>query len=159
MMDSAAITARLADEAAIRRLMATYCDAVAHRDPERASGVYAEDGVANIVGNVLHGRAAICEGMRGSFGAMALIQMIAHGGLIEVDGDTARARWPTIELTVKHGDTGMSCVFGRYEDEMVRLPEGWRFSRRTFTMAGRTMMESSKLQILPGFVDALQFAF
>jgi ketosteroid isomerase-like protein len=158
-MDDAAITARLQDEAAIRRLVARYCDAVAHRDAERASAVYAEDGVAMIAGNELRGRAAIREGMRQSFSAFCLMQMIAHGGLIEVEGDTARARWPTIELTVREGGGGLSCIFGRYEDELVRRPEGWRFRRRTFTMAGRTLLDSSKLQLNPGFADALQFAF
>jgi ketosteroid isomerase-like protein len=158
-MGGASTTQRLEDEAAIRRLVATYVDAVAHRDPVRAAGVYAEDGVALIVGNELRGRAAIEQGMRASFGAFALMQMIAHGGLIEVDGDTARARWPTIELTVKQGDSALSVIFGRYEDELMRLPEGWRFKKRTFTMAGRTLLDASKVQLNAGFADALQFAF
>jgi ketosteroid isomerase-like protein len=158
-MDIASTTARLADEAAIRRLVATYSDAVAHRDADRAASIYAEDGVVSIMGNALHGRAAIAEGMRQSFSAFSLIQMIAHGGLIDVHGDTARGRWPTIELTVKEGDQALSCIFGRYEDELVRLPEGWRFRKRTFSMAGRTLLDAAKVQLIPGFVDALQFTF
>jgi hypothetical protein len=48
----------------------------------------------------------------------------------------------------------LNCVFGRYEDELVRLPQGWRFKRRSFTLAGRTLINTAKLQLNSDFFTA-----
>lgn len=141
----------MSDDAAIRRLVACYSDAVTHLDAARAASVYAEDGCVSIGGAELHGRAAIEAGMRQSFSAFVLLQLIAHGGLIVVEGDQATGRWSTIELAVRRDATDMSCIFGCYEDQMVRLPEGWRFRKRSFTLAGRTLLPAAKLQLNPDF--------
>jgi uncharacterized protein (TIGR02246 family) len=146
---------RLADENAIRALTAYYSDAVSHLDAARAASIYAEDGGVVIAGAELRGRAAIEQGMRQSFAAFDLLQLIAHGGVIEVTGDTARARWSTVELTIKRGAKDLGVIFGRYEDDLVRLPAGWRFARRSFTMAGRTLIETAKTQLNPEFVKGL----
>lgn len=151
-------TDRLSDDAAIRRLVAFYSDAVSRLDAARAASVYAEGGCVSIAGAELQGRAAIEQGMRGTFSAFSLLQLIAHGGLIDVDGDNATGRWSTIELGVRRDANEMSCIFGRYEDEMVRLPEGWRFQKRSFTMAGRTLIPTAKLQLNPDFGTGSDFA-
>ena len=143
------------DEEAIRRLVAYYSDAVTHLDAERAASIYAEEGCVSIAGTETVGRAAIEEGMRKSFSAFELLQLIAHGGLITVEGDRARARWSTIELAVRRGSSDLSCIFGRYEDTLVRSPAGWRFMRRSFTMAGRTLIETAKIQINPQFGQSI----
>ena len=139
------------DENAIRRLVAYYSDAVTHLDATRAASVYTNDGCIFIAGTQIMGQSAIEEGMRKTFSAFALLQLIAHGGLISVDGDRARARWSTIELTVRRESTDLSCIFGRYEDELVRLPEGWRFQKRSFTLAGRVLLDVVKLQLNSAF--------
>jgi len=65
---------------------------------------------------------------------MALFEIVVqtpHSGLIEIDGDRARGHWYVSE----HGRTTAgerTDVLGRYEDEYVRSPDGWRFSSRTF---------------------------
>lgn len=151
------MTSLAQDESDIRRLVAFYSDAVTHLDAARAASVYTDDGCVSIAGAELVGRAAIEQGMRESFSAFALLQLIAHAGLIDVEGDRARARWSTIEFTVRRQATDLNCIFGRYEDDLVRLPEGWRFKRRTFTLAGRTLVETSKLQLNDGFGSAFQF--
>jgi ketosteroid isomerase-like protein len=143
------------DEKAIRALTAYYSDAVTHLDAARAASIYAEDGCVSIAGAAIHGRAAIEDGMRQSFAAFDLLQLIEHGGLVEADGDTARARWSTIELTIKRGGKDLNIIFGRYEDELVRLTEGWRFKRRSFTMGGRAQIEAAKVQVNPEFVRGL----
>lgn len=146
---------RLADEPAIRSLAAAYSDAVTHLDAARAASVYAEDGCVSISGSELSGRTAIEAGMRQSFAAFDLLQLIEHGGVVAVDGDTAQARWSTIELTVKRGSKDLGVIFGRYEDQLVRLPLGWRFRRRSFTMAGRMQFEANKIQLDPSFFQGL----
>jgi uncharacterized protein (TIGR02246 family) len=140
---------RLADEAAIRALAAAYSDAVTHLDPARAASVYAEDGCVSIGGSELSGRAAIEAGMCQSFAAFDLLQLIEHGGVVAVDGDTAHARWSTIELTVKRGAKDLGVIFGRYEDQLLRLPAGWRFSRR------RMQFAADKVQFNPAFFQGL----
>ena len=146
---------RYDDENAIRALTAYYSDAVTHLDAARAASIYAEDGCVSIAGAPLHGRAAIEQGMRQSFAAFDLLQLIEHGGVVEVDVDTARARWSTIELTIQRGRQDLNVIFGRYEDELVRLTEGWRFKRRSFTMGGRTQIETAKVQVNPKFIRGL----
>lgn len=145
----------LVDEAAIRRLTAFYSDAVTHLDAARAASIYADDGTVSIAGAAITGRQAIEAGMRQSFSAFTLLQMIEHGGLVEVDGDRAQARWSTIELAVKRGAQKLDVIFGRYEDQLVRLPIGWRFQRRDFSLAGRTQVETAKLQSNPDFFTGL----
>ncbi len=142
---------RLVDENAIRQITAFYSDAVTHLDAQRAASIYAEDGSVVVEGLELNGRDAIEAGMRQSFAAFDLLQLIAHGGLIAIDGDQAQARWSTTELTIRKGAQHFNVIFGRYEDRLVRLPVGWRFARRVFTMAGRTQMEVTKLQLNPMF--------
>jgi uncharacterized protein (TIGR02246 family) len=156
-MTTADLTTQVRDEAEIRRLVAFYSDAVTHLDAARAASVYADDGCVSIVGAELHGRGAIEEGMRQSFSNFSLLQMIAHGGLVDVDGDRAQARWSTVELAVRRGSTELSCIFGCYEDQLVRLPAGWRFQRRTFTMGGRTLLPTAKIQLNAEFASALRF--
>jgi hypothetical protein len=149
--DMTATDQRLVDEAAIRRLTASYSDAVTHLDAFRAASIYMENGEVVIAGTRTTGRAAIEEGMRKSFVAFELLQLIAHGGLINVDGNLAQARWSTIELAIRRGSKDLNIIFGRYEDELVRETDSWRFGRRTFTLAGRTQVETAKLQFNPAF--------
>jgi ketosteroid isomerase-like protein len=145
----------VADDRAVRQLVSAYSDAVSHLDAARAAATYAPDGVVSIVGIETSGRAAIEQGMRDSFGNFQLLQMIAHSGLISIESDRAVARWSTIELGVRHGQSSLHCILGRYEDELVRLPTGWRFRKRVFTLAGRTLLEASKVQVNPEFARSL----
>ena len=61
------------------------------------------------------------------------------------------ARWSTIELTVRRGSDRLNTVLGRYEDELAREADGWRFRRRRFTLAGRARIAAEAMQIEPGF--------
>ena len=146
---------RLADEADIRRLTARYSDAVALLDPVGAAAVYAADGRVIIGEHELKGRPAIEAGMRDTFAQFALLRLVEHGGLIEVDGDRASARWSTLELTVRSGADMLNVILGRYDDELLRLPDGWRFGRRRFTLAGRMQIGLDKLQTHPEFLAGL----
>jgi ketosteroid isomerase-like protein len=149
----------LLDENAIRQVTASYSDAVTHLDAARAASIYVEDGSVVVSGNAISGRSAIQEGMRQSFAEFDLLQLIAHGGLIEIDGDTAQARWSTVELTIRRGAKTLNVIFGRYQDRLLRQSDGWRFQRREFTMAGRTQIDVAKVQLNPLFFsrfDAMQ---
>ena len=152
--DASHATSQVEDENAIRRLVAFYSDAVTQLDASRAASVYIDDGAICIAGTEIIGRSAIEAGMRQTFAAFSLLQLIAHGGLITITNERAHARWSTIELAVRRDSTQLSCIFGRYEDELVRRPEGWRFKRRSFVLAGRALVDTTKLQLNSGFTPS-----
>ncbi len=56
-----------------------------------------------------------------------------HNHLAEIDGDTAVAETCGLAHMVGRGPGGNVFVYQlslRYQDSMVRTPEGWRFTRR-----------------------------
>lgn len=123
---------RAEDELAIRTLAAAYTDAVNRRDGAAMAAVYAPDGVLEPPGGgrPIEGRERIEKAFRRlvEVDREFLCQM-THSGLVEIEGDRARSRWWFSELKKPTGkDFEMS--FGVYQDELVRLEAGWRFSRR-----------------------------
>jgi ketosteroid isomerase-like protein len=121
------------DELAIRGLAAAYTDAVNRRDGLAMAAVYAEDGVLENIGGgfTLVG----IEKLRRAFSRLVerdreyLFQM-THSGVVEIDGDKAKARWWFSELK-KPAGAPYEYIQGVYQDEMVRTKAGWRFARRT----------------------------
>jgi hypothetical protein len=61
-----------------------------------------------------------------------LCQMI-HSGVVEIDGDTATARWWFSELKKPVGGDSWLYMIGVYQDTLVRLDIGWRFAKRSQT--------------------------
>ena len=69
-------------------------------------------------------------------------------------GNKAAARWIVTELQVAlSGDRRF--IIGRYEDELVRLDEGWRFARRAFTARylGDADLSGGVIPDIPVLVD------
>ena len=124
---------QVVDELAIRTLVAMYTDAMNRSDADEAVRVYAEDGVLTMMDRPsVVGREQIAEVLRATVAKYQLITQMVHSGFVQLDGDRARARWQVTELQVFN--TGQRrFVVGRYEDELVRLAAGWRFTHRTFT--------------------------
>ena len=124
---------RLEDEHAIRVLTASYTDAINRMDIDDIAHVYDADAVFTMMDrpSVL-GRAAILETLRSTVARYDLIMQLVHSGVVQVDGDRARARWQITELQI-YPDGTPRFVAGRYEDEHVRRPDGWKFTSRTFT--------------------------
>ncbi len=140
--------ARLEAESAIRRLVGLYCDAVNRRDADGAGRLFAPDCRIRITdGPERIGRDIQIEGMRQTFAAFAFLRQQCDVGLIDVDGDTARARLSVFEASQRAGDAGLSLIFGFYEDEYVRLDEGWRFQMRRYTMQYRCLTDVAKSQL------------
>ena len=148
----------LFDENAIRGLIASYSDAVTHLDATRAAAIFTEDGIVSVVGVETAGRATIEEGIGQSFAAFAMLQLVAHGGMIALNGDRATARWSVVEIGVRKGAQDLNVMLGRYEDQLVRTAEGWRCARRSYTLAGRSLIEAKKFQANPDFLTGLLVA-
>ncbi|MGE3693100.1 MAG: nuclear transport factor 2 family protein [Novosphingobium sp.] len=150
--------ARLEAESAIRRLVGLYCDAVNRADADAAGLLFAEDCRVRIAdGPEIEGRDVLVEGMRQSFGAFDFLRMQCTVAAIDVEGDRARARLLVHETTHKPGADELGELWGNYEDDYVRLPEGWRFQRRRYTLQLRALVPVTKLQPVEG-VD-LGFSF
>lgn len=146
------VLARLEAESAIRRLIGLYCDAVNRADADGAGRLFAEDCRVMIAdGPEIAGREVLVEGMRQSFGAFDFLRMQCTVVAIDVEGGKAKARLLVHETTHKPGADDLGELWGNYEDEYVRLPGGWRFQRRRYTLQLRARVPVSKLQRAEGF--------
>lgn len=150
---------RLEAESAIRRLIGLYCDAVNRRDADAAGMLFAPDAairIADFPG--ISGAEAITEGMRQTFAHHAFLRQQCDVGLVDVDGDSARARLSVFEASHRAGEDGVSLIFGFYEDDYVRLAAGWRFWRRRYVLQFRSRVPVDKLQLVEGLGLGFDFA-
>jgi ketosteroid isomerase-like protein len=123
----------LADEQAIRTLTASYTDAINRMDINDIFHVYDEDAVFTMMDRPsVVGRAAILEILRTTVARYQVVMQLLHSGVVQLDGDRARARWQITEFQIL-ADGQPRFIAGRYEDEHVRRADGWKFVRRTFT--------------------------
>ena len=124
---------RIADELAIRTLTASYTDAINRMDIDDVRPVYDDDAVFTMMDRPsVVGRDAILDVLGATVARYQLIMQLIHSGVVQLDGDRARARWQVTELQITADGTSRF-VAGRYEDEHVRRADGWKFARRTFT--------------------------
>lgn len=123
----------LADEHAIRTLTASYTDAINRAAVDDIAAVYDDEAVFTMMDRPsVVGRTAILETLRATVARYQLVMQLLHSGVVQIDGDRARARWQITELQIIN-DGNSRFVAGRYEDEHVRRDDGWKFARRTFT--------------------------
>jgi 3-phenylpropionate/cinnamic acid dioxygenase small subunit len=125
----------IADRLAIVDVLHRYATGLDSRAWDLLASAFTEDGVADYgeLGGVNRGPEAIVALCRGALQGLDASQHIIANEVIEVDGDTARARCyfqaQHVCVGTEGGDTYM--VGGTYEDELVRTPEGWRIRHRT----------------------------
>lgn len=128
----------LEDQHAIQRTLNAYSQATSAGEWEAAIATYRPDGAWEVPHLPLRvaGHAALRETMAMLGGAMDYVVQLNSPAVIEIDGDTARARSAIRECGKTAGkDEGFE-YFGLYEDDLVRTPEGWRFERRVFRAVG-----------------------
>ena len=119
------------DAFAVQQLAVVYADCVSRGDVAAAVQVCAPDGrLETPTTEPAMGRAAIEATISKTVASLVLVCQTVHVGLIQVDGDRAKARTPITEWARRSRDSQPFMFLGRYEDEAVRLDEGWRFARR-----------------------------
>jgi uncharacterized protein (TIGR02246 family) len=124
---------KLVDESDIRALAARYSDAVRRCDAQQAAETYCEEGVLMAFnGPEIVGRDAVREALTRVLPPTTFIMQTCEGGLIEVEGDQAKARWSVTEWIINKENQEVRVSLGVYEDVIGRTPEGWRFKRRRF---------------------------
>ncbi|HEY1854023.1 MAG TPA: nuclear transport factor 2 family protein [Solirubrobacterales bacterium] len=124
------MAASASDWIEIRELTARFNRAFDDGDAAAFAGTFTEDGALEFDGGAFsrRGREALSEFVAES--AYGNVH-ITTDAIIEVDGDRARQRC-TVLLAWRRKDRTrvLFQLTGRYDDELERLPEGWRFKRR-----------------------------
>ena len=132
----------LVDRARIRELTARYNRAFDDGDPETFAATFTEDGTMEVTGTFrVDGRDALAEMVRHTPYGVVHVTVDAT---VAVDGDRAVQDVTMLVLSRPHPeadpDAGPGARrsklsnTGRYHDELVRTPEGWRFAHRTATL-------------------------
>jgi hypothetical protein len=133
----------LEDKHAIEQVYILYCDAIDTKTFDRLVGVFTPDTIGDYstlyggAETLRKGRDEIIRRMHWGLGVGSNCGATHHtvgNFIVEVTGDTARAQ---VNYTAMHRGVGrlegaLYQMWGQYQDELVRTPEGWRVSRRRY---------------------------
>ena len=127
---------QVADRLEIIELTHRYCWALDSKAWELLDDVFVPDATAELRSAPLIGRDAIRDRIRNAISKLDATQHTVSNHLVTVgiDGDDDRASSRTY-LHSQHLRTGVEggelyVIAGRYEDELVRTPDGWRIQFR-----------------------------
>jgi ketosteroid isomerase-like protein len=126
------------DEIAIQQTISRYSEGAGRADWDQVMSTFVPDGIWEIpdLGVRHQGHAAIQPAMAAFVGQMAYFVQSNSPAIIAVEGDKATAR-SVIRECGKFADRDEALeVLGFYHDDLVRTPEGWKFTRRSFKTAG-----------------------
>jgi len=124
------------DRLEILELVARYSRGTDLRDPEIAE-MFAENGVLEANGKVLgDSRAAIRAFLEAGRSAAQKRRHFLSNVAVDGDGQTASLQAYVAVYDVTDGLAKAPYLIGEYTDDLVKLPEGWRFLRRSLATAG-----------------------
>ena len=128
----------MSDEFDIQQTLNAYSYNATTGDLPAMVATFAPDGVWEVptAGISLTGHEAILAAARGITGTLEYMVQHNSPAIIKVQGDKATAHSIIRECGKYAGKQLHLEVLGVYDDELVRLPEGWRFAKRTFTTRG-----------------------
>ena len=119
------------DELAIRSVAERYADAVVRKHAGDWQQTWSEEEACtwSLFGKPIEGREAILRTFEGAIATFDWVVQHVHNGVIEVDGDRARARFTISEIGVTT-EGRATRLHALYHDELRREGGGWRFTRR-----------------------------
>ncbi len=133
--DRATDVATMLDKAAITETTARFADACNTRDIAAFRALWLPDGVWEI-GEPFPARAEgvddianLCQTL---LGLWEVFVQFTHSGVIEIDGDTAIARWTMQETASSPEADRFYNNFGLYEDTLLRVDGKWLFKHRRY---------------------------
>jgi len=134
----------LADKHAIEQIYMRYCDLVDHKEFERMDEVFCEDVVSDYT--KAYGPEAlftnlrpVIERMQGNLGPGSYCGATHHNVCnfrIQVDGDTAlsKVHYYAVHRGLGKYEGALYSMWGEYDDQLVRLPVGWRVKHRKYSI-------------------------
>jgi len=123
----------LVDHAEITALAVAYCWTIDGHDWDGLDAIFTPDATADFATAGVHdGRDGIKQRIEAALGSLDASQHVVSNHQVWVDGDTAQHRCQMRAQHVRHdADGGPNyMVAGRYEDRLVRTPDGWRIAHR-----------------------------
>ncbi|WP_322753545.1 nuclear transport factor 2 family protein [Frankia sp. Cas3] len=129
--------AELADRGAILDVVAAYATALDTRTWAALDGLFTDDAVCTYGGSIgdLTGQNAIIKSLRSVLEPLDATQHQITNSVVRVHGDTAEHTAYVHAQHVRHGVPGgeLYTIGARYDDQLRRTPDGWRFTRRELT--------------------------
>jgi uncharacterized protein (TIGR02246 family) len=140
----------VADELAIRNLLARYGDAASRRDADAWIALWAPDCVWDLGGGrVTRGHDETLSLWRSSIAKYPwVVQVPASGFVEEVDGEV-RGTWYVLELNHVQDGSGVMHL-GHYRDTYTKVDGAWRFASRAFHLVYRGAMDPGTVRPLEG---------
>jgi uncharacterized protein (TIGR02246 family) len=123
------------DVVAIQQLVARYNFAVDEGDADAFAGTFTPDGEFGAGGQVMRGHDELRAFVTGRAG-VAPRRHVVSSMLVDGDGDRASLRAYLQVFALGDDGSFQVAVQGTYDDELVRVPDGWRFARRSFSIDG-----------------------
>ena len=128
----------------IQHLAQLYADGVMQRDAEIWGNTWAENGEWHLMPGMepVKGREALKAFWTGVMGGYPSVLHWVQPGLIEVNGDTASARF-YVQENIKDAEGNGFRVAGVYNDDIVRENGEWKFAVRKFDVIYRGPVDMS----------------
>jgi hypothetical protein len=122
----------LEDRLAIIELTHRYCWALDSKSVDLLDTVFAPEATAELRSAPLEGLEAIRQRIGAALAPLDATQHTVTNHMVVIDGDRATSRCYLHSQHVRAGVEGgeLYVIAGRYEDELVRTPEGWRITFR-----------------------------
>ncbi|MBE0598868.1 MAG: nuclear transport factor 2 family protein [Desulfuromonadales bacterium] len=121
----------VADELAIRSLVARYVDAVHRRHRDDWAATWADDGLWSLPGTAIAGREKIAQFWSEAMQSFSFVAMLMHSGTLEIAGERARGRWYLTEYTIDR-QGAQQMIIGIYSDQYRKIDGEWRFGQRQY---------------------------
>jgi hypothetical protein len=131
---------QLNDEHDIQRVYCHYCDIIDDKAFDRLTEVFTRDATqdySSIGIGVIQGTEPLIAGAHYNMGKDSNCGQTHHNVVnfrIDVSGDSARAKvhYYAVHLGVGKYPGAVYSMWGEYDDQLVRTPEGWRVKHRMY---------------------------
>ena len=132
----AAVNQEIPDKQHIRELQNRYSYAIDSGQYDKLDGMFTPDATYNFVTGSTDNLEALKNTIRDALQPLSSSQHINGNQWAEIEGDRATAGCYFTVHMFKEGlaDGEHFEMGGRYDDELLRTPDGWRFTSRTITI-------------------------
>ncbi len=132
----------LNDERDIKLVYCAYCDIIDTKDFDRLTEIFTRDAVQDYTSTLgpaglMQGTAPLIAGAKIHMGEGSNCGQTHHNVLnfrIHISGDTATAKvhYYAVHLGVRKYPGALYSMWGEYDDQLVRTPDGWRVKHRLY---------------------------